>query len=147
MLESGKPLVQARGEWHVAADLFEWFAEEGKRAYGRIIPSRVATKRMLVLKQPLGVVGLITAWNFPAYNVARAGGGGARRRLHRSCAALGVHAAHGDGPDADARRGRRAAWRRQPRERRAGADGPGDARAPGLRQDRLHRQHAASASC
>ena len=73
VLESGKPLVQARGEWLVAADLFQWFAEEGKRAYGRVIPSRVPTKRMLVLKQPLGVVGLITAWNFPAYNVARAG--------------------------------------------------------------------------
>jgi acyl-CoA reductase-like NAD-dependent aldehyde dehydrogenase len=57
----------------VAADLFEWFAEEGKRAYGRIIPSRVGTRRQTVLKQPIGVVGIITAWNFPAYNIARAG--------------------------------------------------------------------------
>ncbi|HUU33683.1 MAG TPA: NAD-dependent succinate-semialdehyde dehydrogenase [Vicinamibacterales bacterium] len=73
-LEAGKPLAQARGEWLAAADLFEWFAEEGKRAYGRIIPSRTPSKRMLVLKQPLGVVGLITAWNFPAWNIARAGG-------------------------------------------------------------------------
>jgi succinate-semialdehyde dehydrogenase len=72
VLESGKPLPQARGEWLVAADLFEWFAEEGKRAYGRTIPSRVPGKRMTVLKQPLGVVGVITAWNFPAYNPARA---------------------------------------------------------------------------
>ena len=72
VLESGKPLVQARGEWLVAADLYEWFAEEGKRAYGRWVPPRVASKRELVLRQPLGVVGLITAWNFPAYNVARA---------------------------------------------------------------------------
>ena len=72
VLESGKPLAQARGEWIVAADLFEWFAEEGKRAYGRIVPSRVATRRSFVLKQPIGVVGVITAWNFPAYNVARA---------------------------------------------------------------------------
>ncbi len=74
VLESGKPLVQARGEWLAAADLFEWFAEEGKRAYGRIIPARTPSKRLLVLKQPLGVVGLITAWNFPAWNIARAGG-------------------------------------------------------------------------
>ncbi len=74
VLESGKPLAQARGEWLAAADLFAWFAEEGKRAYGRIIPARTATKRLLVLKQPLGVVGLITAWNFPAWNIARAGG-------------------------------------------------------------------------
>lgn len=72
VLECGKPLAQARGEWLVAADLFDWFAEEGKRAYGRTIPSRVATKRMTVLRQPLGVVGVITAWNFPAYNPARA---------------------------------------------------------------------------
>ncbi len=73
-LESGKPLPQAKGEWLAAADLFDWFAEEGKRAYGRIVPSRLPQKRMLVLKQPLGVVGLITAWNFPAWNIARAGG-------------------------------------------------------------------------
>jgi succinate-semialdehyde dehydrogenase len=71
VLESGKPLVQARGEWMVSADLFEWFAEEGKRAYGRVVPSRIGTRRLTVLKQPLGVVGVITAWNFPAYNVAR----------------------------------------------------------------------------
>lgn len=74
VLESGKPLLQARGEWLAAADLFEWFGEEGKRAYGRIVPARTSTKRLLVLKQPLGVVGLITAWNFPAWNIARAGG-------------------------------------------------------------------------
>ena len=72
VLESGKPFVQARGEWIVAADLFDWYAEEGQRAYGRIVPSRVASKRLLVVKQPLGVVGVITAWNFPAYNLARA---------------------------------------------------------------------------
>lgn len=73
VVESGKPLAQAKGEWGVAADLFEWFAEEGKRSYGRWVPSRNAAKRQLVIKQPVGVVGLITAWNFPAYNVARAG--------------------------------------------------------------------------
>ncbi len=73
VLECGKPLVQAKGEWGVAADLFDWFAEEAKRAYGRWVPSRNVAKREFVIKQPLGVVGLITAWNFPAYNVARAG--------------------------------------------------------------------------
>jgi acyl-CoA reductase-like NAD-dependent aldehyde dehydrogenase len=72
VLESGKPLAQAKGEWRVAADLFEWFAEESKRAYGRWVPARDAAKRELVIKQPVGVVGIITAWNFPAYNVARA---------------------------------------------------------------------------
>jgi succinate-semialdehyde dehydrogenase len=72
VLESGKPFLQGRSEWMTSADLFEWFAEEGKRAYGRVVPSRVSSRRMLVLKQPIGVVGVITAWNFPAYNVARA---------------------------------------------------------------------------
>ena len=70
--ESGKPLAQAKGEWQVAADIFEWYSEEGKRAYGRTIPSRRASKRMMVLRQPIGVVGVITAWNFPAYNPVRA---------------------------------------------------------------------------
>ncbi len=70
--ECGKPMAQAKGEWVVAADLFEWFSEECKRAYGRTIPSRRPGKRLLVLKQPIGVVGIITAWNFPAYNTSRA---------------------------------------------------------------------------
>lgn len=69
--ECGKPLTEARGEWGAAADLFEWFAEEGKRAYGRVIPARKANKRLLVLHEPVGVVATITAWNFPAYLPAR----------------------------------------------------------------------------
>jgi acyl-CoA reductase-like NAD-dependent aldehyde dehydrogenase len=71
--ESGKPLAEAVREWQIAGDFFEWYAEEGKRIGGDVIASRVATKRMLVLKEPIGVVGVITAWNFPAYNPARAG--------------------------------------------------------------------------
>ena len=70
--ECGKPMAQAKGEWVIAADLFEWFSEECKRAYGRTIPSRRPGMRLLVLKQPIGVVGIITAWNFPAYNTSRA---------------------------------------------------------------------------
>jgi len=72
-VECGKPLMQSRGEWGVTADLYEWYAEEGKRAYGRVIPSRHPTKRRMVLHQPLGVVGVITAWNFPSWNPSRAG--------------------------------------------------------------------------
>lgn len=71
-LECGKPFVQSKGEWISAADFFEWYAEECKRVYGHTIPSRIPGKRMTVIKQPLGVVGVITAWNFPAYNPARA---------------------------------------------------------------------------
>ncbi|WP_183572940.1 NAD-dependent succinate-semialdehyde dehydrogenase [Mucilaginibacter sp. X5P1] len=72
VLESGKPLLEARGEWTVAANLFEWYAEEGKRAYGKVIPTNRVDKRSSVIYQPMGVIGIITAWNFPAYNPARA---------------------------------------------------------------------------
>lgn len=72
VLESGKLMLEARGEWAVAANLFDWFAEESKRNYGRIIPANRSDKRMQVIHQPLGVIGIITAWNFPAYNIARA---------------------------------------------------------------------------
>ncbi|MBL7979220.1 MAG: NAD-dependent succinate-semialdehyde dehydrogenase [Bacteroidetes Order II. Incertae sedis bacterium] len=71
VLESGKPLMEAAGEWIVAGNLFEWFAEEGKRSYGQIIPAARNGKRQHVIYQPIGVVGIITAWNFPAYNTAR----------------------------------------------------------------------------
>ena len=69
--ECGKPLGEAAGEWGACADLFDWFAEEGKRAYGRTIPARNPGKRLLVIPQPVGVVATITAWNFPAYLLAR----------------------------------------------------------------------------
>ena len=69
--ECGKPIGEAAGEWGACADLFDWFAEEGKRAYGRTIPARKAGKRLLSLPQPLGVVATVTAWNFPAYLLAR----------------------------------------------------------------------------
>jgi succinate-semialdehyde dehydrogenase/glutarate-semialdehyde dehydrogenase len=65
-LEQGKPLAEAKGEVLHSADTFEWFAEEGKRAYGRIIPASTAGKRHYVIKHPIGVVGTITPWNFPA---------------------------------------------------------------------------------
>ncbi len=71
-MESGKPIAESKGEWNSAANLFEWFAEEGKRSYGKVIPSSRIDKRMQVIYQPIGVVGIITAWNFPAYNPARA---------------------------------------------------------------------------
>src|SRR3989449_684427 len=70
--ECGKPSAQAKGEWAVVADLFEWFAEEGKRAYGRTIPSRAGSKRLTGLKQPMGVAGGVTAPDFPGANPGRA---------------------------------------------------------------------------
>ena len=69
--ESGKPINEAIGEWVVSADMFEWFAEEAKRTYGVVIPASRSNKRMQVVYQPLGVVGVISAWNFPVWNLAR----------------------------------------------------------------------------
>ncbi len=64
--EQGKPLPEARAEVMHSADTFEWFAEEGKRSYGRIIPPTNIAKRHHAIKHPVGVVGTITPWNFPA---------------------------------------------------------------------------------
>jgi succinate-semialdehyde dehydrogenase/glutarate-semialdehyde dehydrogenase len=64
-LENGKPLAQSLGEVTMAADHLHWFAEEARRAYGRIIPNQVEGKRHLVVKSPLGAVGAISPWNFP----------------------------------------------------------------------------------
>ena len=65
-LEQGKPLTEAKTEILHSADTFEWFAEEGKRPYGRIIPPANIAKRYYAIKHPVGVVGTITPWNFPA---------------------------------------------------------------------------------
>lgn len=69
--EQGKPLTEARGEIAYAASYIEWFGEEAKRSYGDIIPSHRKDTRILVLKEPIGVVGTITPWNFPAAMLAR----------------------------------------------------------------------------
>ncbi|OZM58740.1 succinate-semialdehyde dehydrogenase (NADP(+)) [Lottiidibacillus patelloidae] len=70
-LEMGKPLKEARGEVRSSAAYVEWFAEEGKRVYGETIPSNRPDQRMMVIKQPVGVVGAITPWNFPAAMITR----------------------------------------------------------------------------
>ncbi len=72
--EQGKPLVEAKGEVGYAASFYEWFGEEGRRVYGDVIPSPYADKRLLALRQPLGVVGAITPWNFPAAMITRKAG-------------------------------------------------------------------------
>ncbi|GLK90418.1 NADP-dependent succinate-semialdehyde dehydrogenase [Pseudomonas turukhanskensis] len=72
-LEQGKPLAEARGEIVFAASYIEWYAEEGKRVYGDLIPGS-ADKRLLVLKQPIGVCAAITPWNFPSAMITRKAG-------------------------------------------------------------------------
>jgi len=70
-MEMGKPLNEAKGEILYGASFIEWFAEEAKRVYGDTIPAHQTDKRIIVLKQPIGVVGAITPWNFPNAMLAR----------------------------------------------------------------------------
>jgi succinate-semialdehyde dehydrogenase / glutarate-semialdehyde dehydrogenase len=72
--EQGKPLAESKGEIAYAAAFIEWFAEEGKRLYGDIIPGHQSDKRILVLRQPIGVVAAITPWNFPSAMITRKAG-------------------------------------------------------------------------
>jgi succinate-semialdehyde dehydrogenase/glutarate-semialdehyde dehydrogenase len=69
--ECGKPLRQSLGEVNVAADFIRWYAEEGRRSYGEWIPDPLPDRRLLTIRQPIGVAAIITPWNFPAYMVAR----------------------------------------------------------------------------
>jgi len=72
--EQGKPLAEARGEVAYGASFIEWFAEEGKRVYGDTIPQHQPDKRIMVLKQPIGVCAVITPWNFPNAMITRKAG-------------------------------------------------------------------------
>ena len=69
--EQGKPLAESRGEIAYAASFVEWFAEEGKRVYGDTIPMAQSGKRIIVIKEPVGVCAAITPWNFPAAMITR----------------------------------------------------------------------------
>ena len=69
--EMGKPLAEAKGEIAYGASFIQWFAEEARRVYGDVIPGHQADKRIVVIKQPIGVVGSITPWNFPNAMIAR----------------------------------------------------------------------------
>ena len=70
--ENGKPLRQSRSEIIAAADFMRWYAEEGRRSYGEWIPDPRPDRRLLTIRQPIGVAAIITPWNFPVYMVARA---------------------------------------------------------------------------
>ncbi len=72
--EQGKPLAEARGEIAYGASFIEWFSEEAKRAYGDVIPQHQADKRIVVIKQPIGVCAAITPWNFPTAMITRKAG-------------------------------------------------------------------------
>jgi len=73
-VEQGKPLAESRGEIAYGASFIEWFAEEGKRVYGDTIPSQAADRRIVVIKQPIGVCAAVTPWNFPNAMITRKAG-------------------------------------------------------------------------
>ena len=137
--EQGKPLAESKGEIAYAASFIEWFAEEGKRLYGDVIPGHQPDKRILVLRQPVGVVAAITPWNFPAAMITRKVAPGARGRLHlrvqaRDADAV-LRARHGG-----ARRARRhACGRAQHPHRRLRGDRRRDDLEPHRAQAHLHR--------
>ena len=91
--EQGKPLAEARGEVAYGAAFVEWFAEEGKRAYGKTIPTTMGSKRYITIKQPIGVVAAIAPWNFPDCHDHAQGGARAGCRLHHRREARGGYAA------------------------------------------------------
>ena len=70
-LEMGKPLAEAKGEIAFGAGFFKWFAEEARRVYGDVVPSPWADRKIIITKEPIGVVGAITPWNFPSAMIAR----------------------------------------------------------------------------
>lgn len=70
-LEGGKPVAEAKGEAAYGASFVEWFGEEAKRAYGRVIPTTAATRRYVTIKQPIGVCAAVTPWNFPMAMISR----------------------------------------------------------------------------
>ena len=72
--EQGKPMAESKGEIAYAASFIEWFAEEGKRTYGDVIPAHAPDKRIVVTKEPVGVVAAITPWNFPSAMITRKAG-------------------------------------------------------------------------
>ena len=73
-IEQGKPFVESKGEVNYGASFLQWFAEEGKRTYGEVIPAPAGNKRMMTIRQPVGVAAAITPWNFPIAMITRKAG-------------------------------------------------------------------------
>ena len=137
--EQGKPLAEARGEIDYAAGFIECFGEEAKRIYGEINPTYRADKRILVIRQPIGVVAAITPWNFPAAMITRK----VAPALAAGCTVV-VKPARADAADragaGRTRRPRRLSARRPQRaDGRLARDRQGDVRAPRGALRRLHR--------
>ena len=137
--EQGKTYAEAQGEVLVTADIIEWFAEEGRRAYGRIVPGRAKGARQLVVQEPVGIVAAFTPWNFPTLTPAR--------KISASLAAGCSHHHQGVGGDARSlcrarallHRRRAAGGRAQSRVRRAGQCVGAPARFRPRAENLIHR--------
>jgi hypothetical protein len=140
-VEMGKPLAEAKGEIAIGAQYVRWFAEEARRAKGEIVPAGVNGRRILVTRHPVGVVGMITPWNFPVLDARAQGRARACRGLHHRRQTRDGHALF---RPRLGRAGRGGGLPRGRGERRDGI-GPGDrGRDDGARrgaQDHLHRLH------
>ena len=118
--EQGKSLSEAKGEIAYAASFIEWFAEEGKRTYGEVLPTHDASKRLITLRQPVGVVGAITPVELPRRHDHPQGRPGPGRRLHHGAEAGQPDAADGAGAGGPGRGGGPAQGAVQRRDRLGG---------------------------
>ncbi len=138
-MEQGKPLLEARLETLAGGDIIDWFAEEARRAYGRIIPARADGVQQLVVKEPVGPVAAFTPWNFPINQAVRKISGAVAAGCSIILKAPEDTPASVLGAGARLRRGRPAGGRGQSRLRRAGGDFRISHPAPDHPQGVVHR--------
>ena len=137
--EQGKPLAEAKGEVTIGAAYVEWFAEEARRVYGDVIPTIGNDRRLVVIKEPVGVCAAITPWNFPSSMITRKVAPALAAGLHRRHQAGRSHALFGAGAGrARASRGL-SAGRAQRGHRRRARDRRRDVREPAGAQALVHR--------
>ena len=139
--EQGKPLAESMGEVVYGASFIEWFAEEAKRVYGDTIPGHQADKRIVVLKQPIGVVAAITPWNFPNAMITRKCAPALGGRLPGGDQAGDPDALLGAGPGGAGRAGRDPGRHRQRGDRLGFGHRRRAHRQPHRAQALLHRLH------
>ena len=137
-LEQGKTLAEAKMEAMAAADIIEWFAEEAKRAYGRVIPARGPGIYQIAIKEPVGPVAAFTPWNFPINQVVRKISAGPGRWLFDHRQGAGGNPGVTSAIDPRLCRRRRARWRDQSGLRRTGGNFGISHSAPRHPQDFLH---------
>ena len=145
--EQGKPLAEAKCEIAIGAAYVEWFAEEGKRVYGDVIPTIGNDRRLVVVKQPVGVCAAITPWNFPCSMITRKVAPALAAGLHGRHQARGGHAVLGARPGRARRTRGLSARRAQRRRGRCRGDRRRDVRQSHRAQALVHGIDRRSAAC